>query len=232
MNMALASSSRSAPAIRALQALADLGTSDRAALDGAIAGSRIFSSRQEIVSEGGAIAQPLLMLDGWAYRMNLLADGRRQIIQFLLPGDLISGFDTASAPATVVALTRTQVCPAPVAGEDTPGLLQAYAAARALDQQYLFRQITRLGRLSAYERLVDWFCEMHERLSRSQSCGSDAMMLPVTQELIADTLGLTNVHINRTLQALRRDGIIETVGKTIRLLNHTACRTIAGHRSR
>lgn len=221
-----------APAILALQTLADLDLSECAALQSAISRRRNFAPRQEILAEGAALSQPLLMLEGWAYRTHLLADGRRQIIQFLVPGDLIANVDGVAAPASIIALTELNLCAAPAAGSEGSGLARAYAAMRALDERYLFRQITRLGRLSAYERLVDWFCEVHERLARSQSCGGNAMTLPVTQEMMADTLGLTNVHINRTLQALRRDGIIETVGKTVRLLDHGACQAIVGHRVR
>jgi CRP-like cAMP-binding protein len=212
------------PAVRALMALSDLNQLDMAAIETAAADARSFPPRRDIVARGAALPQPLLIVDGWAFRSRILADGRRQIIDFLLPGDLIT---SSLAPASIVALTQTMVANAPAPGSDTGGLTSAYAAAEGLSERYLLRQITRLGRLSAYERVADWLCEIHERLARSGSCAGNAMTLPTTQEVIADTLGLTGVHVNRTLQALRRDGLIEVVGKTIRLRDRAASLAIA-----
>lgn len=231
MNVAPVPADRRFPAIRALFVAADLDAEELAALDAAMADVRTLAPRRDIFTEGRVPEERLLLLEGWAFRTHLLADGRRQIIQFLLPGDLIVGFAGLPAPASIVALTPTVLCPAPTPRGTDTGLARAYATARALDQRYLFRQVTRLGRLSAYERLLDWFCEIHERLSRSGSCSADAIRPPISQEVIADALGLTAVHVNRTLQGLRRDGIIETSGRTVRLLNPAACRSVIEQRA-
>ncbi|WP_169833075.1 Crp/Fnr family transcriptional regulator [Sphingomonas panacis] len=212
-------------------ASADIDAQELGALDAAMANCCTVAPRREIVTEGAAPDEQLLLLEGWAFRVHLMADGRRQIIQFLLPGDLIVGFAGLPASASVVALTPSVVCHAPAPRGVETGLAQAYAAARALDQRYLFRQVTRLGRLSAYERLLDWFCEIHERLSRVGICSADTMTPPISQEVIADALGLTAVHVNRTLQVLRRDGVIKTTGRTVRLLNPAGCSSIVEKRA-
>jgi CRP-like cAMP-binding protein len=68
--------------------------------------------------------------------------------------------------------------------------------------------LTRLGRLSAQERLADWLLETCDRLTLAGPAAGGNLPVPLTQELLADALGLTSVHINRTLQSMRRDGLL------------------------
>lgn len=209
-------------------AIAALHDRDLAALDAAGRMARHVAQRREIVAEGTKLQQPLLLLDGWACRTRLLADGRRQILQFVLPGEVIGNFGTSALTtlAPVLALTPIAVCPAPAPGAGMTGLAEAYAVSRDLEERYLLRQITRLGRMNAYERMVDWLCETDERLNLSGLRDGAPMTVPLTQEIIADALGLTNVHVNRTLAALRRDKLVQVEGKTITLLDRNACRAM------
>ncbi|WP_232318656.1 Crp/Fnr family transcriptional regulator [Sphingomonas sp. TDK1] len=151
----------------------------------------------------------MMVLDGWLGRVRLFSDGRRQILSFLMPGDLIqnSRISQPAAPSTITALCDAIVCSAPLANSD--GLRDAYAGSAALDEIYLLRHIARLGRMSAYERIHDWLMEMHERLFLAGRASPDNFAMPLTQEVLADALGLTSVHVNRTLQAMRRDNVIE-----------------------
>ncbi|HUD95324.1 Crp/Fnr family transcriptional regulator [Sphingobium sp.] len=216
------------PTFSRLAALATLSNGDLAKLEAAGRSARIVPARREVDMYEKGVRRSLLLMDGWAYRMHLLSDGRRQILQFLLPGDLIDNLEAqdANGPASLTALTDIAVCVAPGADEDGSGLESAYASSRRLERGYLFRQITRLGRLSAYERIVDWLCEMHERLALSGCCEGNRMTIPLTQEIIADAVGLTSVHVNRTLQALRRDRLIQVNGRTITFLDHTTCQSL------
>jgi CRP-like cAMP-binding protein len=196
-----------AVAVARLARLAPLDPAALAALSGATACGRIIGSRRELMREGERVGQPLLLLDGWAGEARLLPDGRRQILSFLLPGDLIGepGLCDATALSTVVALTDVAVCPAPGPGA-VPSLGAAYAAAQRLREACLLGAVTRLGRLDAQERLCDLFLELHERLDAAGLADGGAFDLPVTQEMLADALGLTPVHLNRTLQLCRRQG--------------------------
>ena len=80
---------------------------------------------------------------------------------------------------------------------------------RAIEEAHLLAQITRLGRLSALERIADLFLELYERLSLAGLASNGRFALPLTQEVVADALGLTSVHLSRTLQLARRRGEFE-----------------------
>ena len=95
----------------------------------------------------------------------------------------------------------------------------AYALSAALDEHYLMAQITRLGRFSASERLIDWMLETQERLMLAGLADGNRLSVPLTQEFLADTLGLTSGHVNRTLQALRRENLLTIADGTIVLLD-------------
>lgn len=200
-----------APALVRLARLAPLASEERAAVTAALGEQRRVAQRRELISEGREIAEPLLLIAGWAARVRLLSDGRRQFLSFLLPGDLVgmSGQSRPLAVSTVVALTDVVCCPAPPA-DGLPGLTEAYAVSRALEEGHLLHQIVRLGRLNAQDRIADLMLELHGRLTLAGLADRNGFAFPLTQEVLADALGLTSVHVNRMLQALRRSGDLES----------------------
>ncbi|MEH3103320.1 MAG: Crp/Fnr family transcriptional regulator [Sphingomonas phyllosphaerae] len=197
-------------AMTRLMALAPLDAESVAVLERAMEDSRAVRTRRDIITEGREIVQAQLLLSGWAARVRLLPDGRRQFLSFLLPGDLIGACDhpNALAVSTVVAMSDVQVCPLPEARPGSP-LHIAYAISRAMDEGHLLAQITRLGRLNAQERISDLLLELHERLTLNGSATGNGFDLPLTQETLADALGLTSVHVNRMLQQARREGDLQ-----------------------
>lgn len=194
-------------AVRRLNTLVPLDDDATFALTDALTTARPIKPRRELIGEGHEIVEPMLILSGWAARVRFLADGRRQFLSFLLPGDVIGlGQQTRPvATATVIALTPVEVCSAP-SSEKSPALAEAYALSRALDEAYLLANITRLGRLNAQERIGDLFLELLERLRMAGLESGNSFALPLTQEMIADALGLTSVHVNRMIQLFRREG--------------------------
>ena len=196
--------------------LATLDASERAALDRAALDSRRSLARREMIGEGDALHEGRAILSGWAYRQRILADGSRQILGLLMPGDLIgvNQHDQPLAPTSIVAITDVVTCPAPVA-RPGGGLYRAYAHNAAREEFFLLAQITRLGRLNAVGRMADWLLETHDRLRFAGVADDDMFPMPLTQELLADLLGLTSVHINRTLQAMRRDKLIRSKAGTV-----------------
>ncbi|MBV9841346.1 MAG: Crp/Fnr family transcriptional regulator [Sphingomonadaceae bacterium] len=165
--------------------------------------------RRELISEGEPIRERYALLAGWACRQRILSDGRRQILSFLLPGDLIGVCQHSNplAATTIIAISELVTCPAPVADPGS-ALAEAYARSAALEERYMLAHITRLGRFDARERLADWLLETQQRLATTGLSVADQFPLPLTQEMLADALGLTSVHVNRTLQAMRRDGLL------------------------
>lgn len=195
------------PAMTRLSRLAALAEADLAALRAAEADGKVVRARREILAEGQEITETRLLLAGWAARVRLLPDGRRQFLNFLLPGDLVGccGHSRPLAVATVTALTDVTLATAPP-GAGSAALREAYAVSRAMEEAHLLAQVVRLGRLNAQDRIGDLLLELDERLRLAGLAGPDGFELPITQETLADALGLTSVHINRMLQLMRRDG--------------------------
>lgn len=206
------------PAITRLASLVDLDANAHSALQLAVQRPRRTKVRRELVGEGEEITSTHLILSGWAARVRILEDGRRQILHFLLPGDLVGshGQDRPVASPSVVAITELDSCTAPSAAV-SPTMAKAYAHSRALEEAYLLSQVTRLGRLNAHERIADFLLELHERLEFGGLAAKGRFSMPITQEVIADTLGLTSVHVNRTIQDLRRNGSVDWKGREVHL---------------
>jgi CRP-like cAMP-binding protein len=193
----------------------------------------------ELISEGKLLDTPRLLLDGWACRFRMLPDGRRQIFDFILPGDLygLCLRPQAVALTTAMTLTRTQIADASALWnavservEDFPGLANACYMTMSLDEAHLLNQLVRVGRQTAYERTAHLILEIFERLNVVGLAEGNAFPMPLTQETIADALGLSVVHLNRTLQQLRRDQLIEFRNGFVRLLKPEALADVADFR--
>lgn len=208
MSMPLTRSVRPiAPALHRLSRLATLDNASITALADAVARPQQFRPRRDLMVEGRDITSPHLILSGWAARVRILLDGRRQFLNFLLPGDIVGLYHHRRpvAPTSIITLTEVTTCVPPELGT-LPALDEAYAIAHAMDEAYLLAQIARLGRMNAMERIGDLMLELHERLELSELTHGRSFDLPITQETLADALGLTAVHVNRMLQAARRAG--------------------------
>lgn len=218
-----------APAIIRLSALSPLDGLAYELLTTAMTRPRIVPPRRELLRDGTEIKEALLIVDGWGARVRQLADGRRQIINFILPGDLIGVCDHERplAISSITAMTSVVVCPAPERGISAM-LDQAYATSKAIEDFYFLAQITRLGRMNAYERIADLFLELVERLELAGLADNGHCGMPLTQELIADALGLTPVHVNRTLQQARRAGELSWSARELVLHDVQALRSQVG----
>lgn len=167
-----------------------------------------------VLEEQGATEPQLrLLIAGWAARTQTLDDGRRQILRLFVPGDLcgVPLVVGRPSPCAIVTLTQARLAtPAGLVGGEsaTEDLLDLIRMAEAEERLGMVHQITRLGRLSAYERTAHLLLELFERLQRAGLTSGGSMPLPLTQEVLADTLGLSVVHMNRVLQQLRRERLI------------------------
>jgi CRP-like cAMP-binding protein len=211
------------PAIRRLNNLTPLDVPAIDALRNALGRTHRLEARAELTREGKSTGEPLLIAEGWVARVRHLFDGRRQLVSFAMAGDLLGNceFEGSLASSTIVALTPVHVCPLPDASL-SPTLARAYAISKALDEAHLIAQVTRIGRLSAHERLVDLLLEFYERLQTNGQAGEGRFRMPLTQELLADALGLTSVHLNRTIQLARRAGELTWTGREVRLTDPKA----------
>ena len=180
---------------------------------------RVVRSRREIVHEGEAVAGIWTMRAGWAALVRHFADGRRQVQHLLLPGDPLPLERDAAYPATIVALTPVTLIDLDGMWLPDPALLDDALRRHTMATVHRLLDATaRLGRQVAIERFAHLLLELRDRL-RGVGLASDThFKMPLTQEMLADTLGLTSVHVNRTLQMMRQLQLIELEGRAVTLL--------------
>ena len=180
---------------------------------------------------------PRLLCAGWACRYRTLSNGCRQIICILLPGDFIGPVleprlpsFCAIAPLTEIeAVSAKPFADAAMACEPAyPTLAKVARLATHLQDALLCEQIARLGQQNAGERLAHLMLELHYRLGLIGQAEGNNFALPLTQDVLADALGLSAVHLNRTLKQLRRDGLLRIEGGRITLLEPETLRAMAG----
>ncbi len=221
-----------------LASLAPLSPSELRLLEDMCNGARSLPARAELLS-ATTVQAPQLLLSGWACYHRLLGDGRRQIVSFILPGDAIgsvlnSGLPAACAAMALTSVTTTDARLLLAAAEDRAnpsGFTQLLRVMAAREDQGLRDQIVRLGRQTAYERMVHLLLDFRERLSAAGLAERNSFNLPLTQETLADALGLSVVHVNRTLQQIRRDKLLELRGGTVTLLQPERMANVADWRS-
>jgi CRP-like cAMP-binding protein len=215
--------------IARLQYYSDLSDGERDALARLGGKVRSFAANSEIITAGQEMDAVLVMREGWAARFKLLEDGRRQILNILLPGDIfdLQVLVAAEADHSVVTVTSGSlyaVSPAAVremlAGSGA--LTMAFWWTQVQEEAFLREQIIRNGRQSAQERIGHLLLELHRRAQIVNQASGDTMRLPLTQTQIADTLGLTPIHTNRVLRRLVRAGYIEMSRHWIRFLEPDA----------
>ena len=179
-----------------------------------------------IVPAGHAQSHALVVARGWCTRSHLDDDGRRQIINYLRPGEL-TGIFLGVYPAAeyeVTALTGVSVWR--IAAQSladvfarAPRLALALTWMAARDERLLEQQIVRLGLRDSMERLADLLAELYFRQLAVGADADAAVHLPLTQQDLADTLGLSRVHTNRICQALADTGAVSSDQDGIHILH-------------
>jgi CRP-like cAMP-binding protein len=186
-----------------------------------------------IIREGERCEICPVLLSGFAYRYKMTGDGGRQIVALKLPGDPLDfqSLYLARADHTVQALSPVELAVIP--NREIERLIMARPAlSRAIVTDILIEAsigrewLLNIGRRNALARLAHLICEIHYRLAIS---GTNLVEndLPATQEQLADLLGLTPVHINRTLKELERAGAIARSGRRIRIGDLSRLRDLA-----
>jgi CRP-like cAMP-binding protein len=182
-----------------------------------------------LAREGEPTKVCTVLLQGFAFRQKILSDGSRQIISFHIPGEFldIQNCLLEVADHNVQALTRCLVAIVPKelllqVMRARPAVRQAIWLDSLLDASVFREWVVNVGRRDARQRIAHLFCELALRM-KAAGLGEGPMLdFPVTQEQIADATGLTAVHTNRTLQALRRSGLITLTASKLTILDWDA----------
>lgn len=167
--------------------------------------------------------------DGWLARYKILHNGSRQIMDFILPGQVF-GLQASlfkRSLYSIVTITESTLSTIPFdmvdnVFERNVALAKSLFWSAAYEAAILGEHLIDAARRSAYERVSHLLLELFVRLNGVQLTNDMTFSLPLTQELIADALGLTTVHVNRTLRALREDKLIAMDGRSVTIVDFEA----------
>lgn len=198
------------------------------------AGELSVDPRATILQEGSSSMHLFTVLSGWAFRYKMLADGRRQILNFALPGDFLglqaSMFNEMTH--SVEALTPVLLCVFPRERiwelyEKYPSLSFDVTWLASREEMILDQNLLNLGRRNAIERTAYLLLHLHLRARDVGLATKNAMTLPITQQHVADTLGMSIVHTNKTLKRLYDRKVIVWKSQRLEILDRDALTEIA-----
>lgn len=201
-----------------------LSDEERAMLGRLHSAPREIEPRTLLVSAGDELNHSFMLQDGWAKVFKDMPDGSQQIVSFAVPYDFLGLFSImlGKAEHSIETITRATACE--LRWEQMlelfnhhPRLAMAICWFGARDQVLLREHMARIGRQSAFNRIGHIILELYFRLDKIGLVQGQRFDFPVTQEMLADALGLTPIHVSRTLKKLRQTGLIDISNNHIEL---------------
>jgi CRP-like cAMP-binding protein len=212
--------------ITRLSAHTHLSEDDTRALERAFSKMRAIGAKQEILPERGRTGDAILVTGGIAARFKTLKSGKRQIVGYTLPGDFVEfgPLESGRASYGVTALGDTTISRLSHDGlahlmRARPAIDQALWRAAGEQMSILCEWISSIGQRSAEQRLAHLFCEQYFRMRDIGAVHDGVLEFPLTQRDLADSVGTTNVHVNRVLQQMRLERLIVFDGAALRVLD-------------
>ena len=221
--------------IRKLELRASLSPEEKAALRATFCTTRRFDADQDLLREGEKPPFVGALVSGMLCRYKPLPNGQRQIVSLPLPGDIfdLHSFSIAVMDHSVGAITHATVVSA------THAAVEAMTEAHprlgmllwrdAVVESSIFREwIVNCGRRNAYQRIAHLFCETYVRMAEVGLAEGGHYELPLTQHQLGDAVGLSVVHVNRVLQQLRADALVQYKSGHVTIPDWHAVATAAG----
>jgi CRP-like cAMP-binding protein len=200
--------------IEKLRRYVDLDNEEVGALTRLLTRTQRIPRGRDIVVQGQPYRSLYVLNEGLALRYKVLSDGRRQVLNLIVPGDMI-GLPAClfeGSIASISGLTDTTI--SPIKFEELFGLFRHYPRISAAlfwtsarEAGIYVERLATIGRRSAYERLAHLILELLSRLQVVGQAIPNSFELPLTQEMLADTLGLSLQHVNRMIRNLREEGL-------------------------
>ena len=221
--------------VRKLSLFMPLSASDRTVLDALSTGEEHFPADVDIITDGMLPRSVFLVQQGMAIRYRNLPNGDRQIITFLIAGDLCDPhvFLLKTMDHSIGTLTSVRI-----ASLSREGLMKTFSTRprisaalwwSALQEEAMLRErIVSLGRRDARGRIAYLLCELLWRYAAVGLAEGETYHLPLTQTELGDTLGLTPIHVNRVLRTLREDRLIAMEHRLLKVLDLPGLQGIAG----
>ncbi|WP_336492657.1 Crp/Fnr family transcriptional regulator [Methylobacterium nigriterrae] len=212
--------------IRKLESFEELTDEDRGALNALVPKVRKVGPRVDLIHEGDPPENVHLILDGYACRYKVLPDGQRQIMAYLVPGDFcdLNVFILDQMDHTIGTISACQVVDIPRQAIEAitanhPHVTRALWWCALVDEAVLREWLVNLGARPANHRIAHLLCELLLRLEAVGRVSDNSYDFPFTQTDIADTMGLSNVHVHRTLRELRALGLIALKQRIVTILD-------------
>jgi len=222
------------PFVTRLSRLVKLSAADLHSLDQIVKGEHLVKKRNDLIVDGDEYRNLCFVKDGYAIRYKLLSNGKRQILNVILPGDVIgfpvSFFDRSMYSVVTVSDLTFSLCSLEAYAQlcyQRPqfGLILSWLAAQ--EAAIYAEHIVDIGRRTPLERLAHFLLEMHSRLLAVGRAQETSFDLPFSQEIIADVLGLSVPHLNRVMQKLRAEKLIESHSRLVNLVDVPGLRRLA-----
>jgi CRP-like cAMP-binding protein len=222
------------PFVARLSRLMQLDAADLRSLELIVAGERLVKKRQDLIIVGSEYRNLCFVRDGYAIRYQMLRNGKRQILNVILPGDVIgfpvSFFDRSIYAVVAVSDLSYNICPLDsyvqlCYQQPQFGLALSWLAAH--EAAIYAEHIVDLGRRTPLARLAHFLLEIHARLLAVDRAEKTSFELPFSQEVMADVLGLSVPHLNRVMQQLRGEKLITNRGRVVELTEMASLQTLA-----
>lgn len=212
----------------------DLSPEDQSAILALPFTRKRFGKDGYMVREGQRTTDCSLLLKGFAFRQKLLRNGSRQIISIHIPAefvDLQNGL-LGIADHNVQSLDGSEALVIPRGAlldvaKASPAVRTAMWIDTLIDASIFREWVVNVGRRDSRARIAHLLCELVLRLKKIGAGDGGAYDFPLTQEQLADATGLTAVHTNRTLQSLRKDGLIQLSAKSLSVLDWERLKEVA-----
>ncbi len=197
---------------------------------------RLVSAGSEIIYAGQTDAELFTLFSGWAFRQKSLPDGRRQILNFILPGDLV-GLQASlltAAEHSVEALTDVELCVFArkrtwTLFERMPQLAYELSWLGAREESIVDEALMSVGQRTARERMAALIMSLYRRAEHLDLVSEQAFLFPLSRQHLADALGLSLVHTIKTWSYLRRAGYFSFDGKHLKLINPRMTERLASY---
>ena len=221
--------------LRRLTLRSHLGNDEKQAVLDLPAEALAVKAQVDFVQAGERLDASCLVEEGLVARFEQLEDGRRQIISLHVPGDLVDlhSLLLPRAPAALQAVSAARIVRIPHAALRAaiarwPDLGTALWRDTVVDGTMVAQSAVRLGRRDAYARVAHLLCEMTVRYDEIGALKGSTFQFPITQEQLADAVGLTSVHVNRTLRSLREHRLVIVGSSRVQILDWPGLQQAAG----
>jgi CRP-like cAMP-binding protein len=225
---------RQHPFVMRLLQHVDLSTPDLDGLDGIIDGELSIRKRRDLIIDGYEYRKLCFVKDGYAVRYKLLRNGKRQILNVVLPGDIIglpgSFYERAVYSVIAISDLRMHVCSLDAYVHlcyQRPQFGLALTWMAVQEATTYAEHVIDVGRRTPIERLSHFLLELHARLLAVGRAETARFTLPFSQEVMADVLGLSVPHLNRMMQRLRAEKLIADRARTVEFIDTAAMQALA-----